>query len=647
MSACDVCSNLQPEVLKHLHTGQYATLFLNAGELASSAQQEACCHCKLLSDAISTRQRDWSASAHLWRPIRVQLADGKPMQLRYRPHDSDSLVDLQVSRDSIEHGFEIPNVIGVGPDIPESSGSPESISLIQKWYNDCTTQHELCDLAPTTMPTRILDISEQDPLLVASAKIPLCEYVALSYCWGNPNKHRTLRTMTWNYTQYQAGIAFTAFPATLRDAISLARTLGFKYIWIDALCITQDDHDDWTKEAANMCRIYSEASLTIVASRSDGSDTSIFGTQKFSQFDMVLYRGLQLKVRTNLLKVHEINPVIPYGPDGDPVTHRAWTYQEAVLSNRSVHFTSDELRWECNTWRHCQCGQMSKKFPLSYDPEYVEYESYRLWRVAEIFPATSILEAYVIWRGHMVYYTSRMLTKDSDRLVALSGLAQRFSMVMQEKFLIKDAYLAGLWRGGLPEQLLWFVELRKFSVLHGRRHDRPSEWRAPSWSWASMEAPSNYLSSLIEEQRLEIIEATTEPLNADPFGQVKSGRLKARARILHNIRFIPSSQSNSGSRFPLVKWCGLDLRVNTSYFDDDRGDETDEYLGDPNLEISLLVVGYSKKNNLHECLALIPVVGRIATYERIGLIRLGQHFREPAENAAAIADAPIETVTLF
>ncbi|KAK5070266.1 hypothetical protein LTR64_002105 [Lithohypha guttulata] len=465
------------------------------------------------------------------------------------------------------------------------------------------------------MPTRILDISEQDPLLVESAKIPLCEYVALSYCWGNPNKHRTLRTMTWNYTQYQAGIAFTAFPATLRDAISLARTLGFKYIWIDALCIIQDDHDDWTKEAANMCRIYSEASLTIVASRSNGSDTSIFGTQKFSQFDMVLYRGLQLK--------------------------------EAVLSNRSVHFTSDELRWECNTWRHCQCGQMSKKFPLSYDPEYVEYESYRLWRVAEIFPATSILEAYVIWRGHMVYYTSRMLTKDSDRLVALSGLAQRFSMVMQEKFLIKDAYLAGLWRGGLPEQLLWFVELRKFSVLRGRRHDRPSEWRAPSWSWASMEAPSNYLSSLIEEQRLEIIEATTEPLNADPFGQVKSGRLKARARILHNIRFIPSSQSNSGSRFPLVKWCGLDLRVNTSYFDDDRGDETDEYLGDPNLEISLLVVGYSKKNDLHECLALIPVVGRIATYERIGLIRLGQHFREPAENAAAIADAPIETVTLF
>ncbi|KIW87557.1 uncharacterized protein Z519_11881 [Cladophialophora bantiana CBS 173.52] len=627
-------------------------MFISASELAHSVQTKSCLECQLLSDVISTRHEDWTLHAEQWPSIRLGLAVGKPAQLNYRTQDRTDVFDLQIyrsaSQQAVEWDVDLPKAIGLGPDIPPFSGSEESISLIKKWYAECSAEHELCNsYFSGDRPTRLLDTRGENPALIEASTADKAGYVALSYCWGTPDKHPMLRTTKSTISQRQAGIEFASLPAVFRDAIVLARALGFIYIWIDALCIIQDDADDWTKEAATMCRVYSQASLTIIASRSDGCTTSIFGDQAFAQFDVVSFKGVSLRVRTNISKSHEINPVIPLGPDADPISRRAWTLQEGVLSNRAVYFTSDELRWECNTWRRCQCGQLKTKFPLKYDAEEYEYEGHRTWRLNDFFPTHSVEEAYrIMWQNMVVFYTNRSLTMEQDRLVALSGLAQRFDALMKERFQRKDTYLAGIWQGALPAQLLWCIVNKAHSTTLGYEHTRPSAWRAPSWSWASMEAPVFTFLHTSIDSRLEVMEALVEPKSEDHFGQVKLAILRVRAPVLHDVRFIRDPERVGWSRFPVVKFHNLDLRIENAFFDNDLEAETDKYLNDPKQRFSLLVVGYGKGNDLHECLAITPVSGKIATFERIGLIRLGQHFREPEGNARAIENASCEEVIL-
>ncbi|KAL9618936.1 MAG: hypothetical protein Q9160_006400 [Pyrenula sp. 1 TL-2023] len=395
-----------------------------------------------------------------------------------------------------------------------------------------------------------------------------------------------------------------------------------------------------------MCRVYSQASLTIIASRSDGSATGIFGDQAFAPFDVISYKGSPLRVRTNIAKYHESNPVTPPSFNADPICRRAWTLQEALLSKRAVYFTSDELRWECNTWQYCQCGQIAKKYPLKLDSEEWQYEWYRLWRLDDFCPVNSIEDAYFVWNCMLEYYTGRKLSKEQDRLVALSGLARRFADVLEQSFSTKDTYLAGMWKGAFLTQLLWYVVLRSHSIERDLKHDRPSVWRAPSWSWASMEAPIMIGFAPLRQSRLEVIQATTEPLTEDIFGQVKSAFLIVKAPMLHDVRFILDRTKWGSERFPVVRWQSLDLRVEVSFFDNDLEADTDEYLADPKQIFHLLVVAYTKESDEHECLVIVSVSGKPATFERIGKIKLGQHFREPGQNKRAIEDVVREEVTL-
>jgi hypothetical protein len=88
-------------------------------------------------------------------------------------------------------------------------------------------------------------------------------YVALSYCWGQSLPFMTRQS---SLQQHFQEIRFEQLPKTLQDSLMIARYLEFDYIWIDCLCIVQDDREDWNREAARMANVYSNAALTIAAS---------------------------------------------------------------------------------------------------------------------------------------------------------------------------------------------------------------------------------------------------------------------------------------------------------------------------------------------------------------------------------------------
>jgi hypothetical protein len=88
------------------------------------------------------------------------------------------------------------------------------------------------------------------------------KYIALSYVWGEPQAHSTTQD---RLEMYQGGIELSALPQTIRDAIRVTHSLGYRFLWIDSLCILQDSDEDKRNEIGNMRSIYSDSSLVIIA----------------------------------------------------------------------------------------------------------------------------------------------------------------------------------------------------------------------------------------------------------------------------------------------------------------------------------------------------------------------------------------------
>lgn len=657
---CPVCSNLIPETLEHVKPAQLATLFVDEYELFTSAKSGECPECKLLFDAISLRRESWAQKQEGSQSIVVNVAVGKPIQIIWNKVGIFLQIFLQSEDERLN---QLPKTIGTAQLVPEYSGSEECLSVLQSWFSECEASHKLCrPIKPPRLPSRVIDVglnvSNQADASLVETESQLGEYMALSYCWGDPKVHQVLKTLRSNIDEFKEAIRFDSLPRTLQQAVMLARILQIRYLWIDAICIIQDDQEDWRREAAKMCDVYSSAAITVVACRSDGSSGGIFGSQKYSYCTKVAYKSTYVNVSDDYGRDHEYNILLHERSDLDPVHTRAWTFQEAILSNRAVFFTSQEIRWECNTCRHCQCGKLSKPYPPAFDPEEVAYELYRTWRLEDFFPATTVDEAYEQWLMMYNFYTARALTNDTDRLVALAGLARRFAEIMKSRFSREEQYLAGLWRGSLPRDLLWHIEFKGLSKVENRRHERPSVWRAPSWSWVSMEADAHRYHFGDLQSRVEILEASTELASSDPFGQVKEGPgnyLCINGPMLRDVRFNYDPDAERGEsalqrKFPTILYRGHNLRQAIILPDNDLGEATDYILRDDGQRFALLIIGYSPGGDTHEVLVLRPIwivsEGREA-FERFGMARLGPHFREAAkENRKAVEDAPRHTITL-
>lgn len=157
------------------------------------------------------------------------------------------------------------------------------------WVKDCNNHHPKCQRSTDSdaqLPTRLLDLHSLpegndfegvagDPrALLTDATLKLVEngpdsqgqYIALSYCWGKALPYTTTSTNLKKHTK-DGGIKYMQLPETLRDAIFLTRYLGIRYLWADCLCIVQDDKADWEREASRMADVYSNAYLTLAATR--------------------------------------------------------------------------------------------------------------------------------------------------------------------------------------------------------------------------------------------------------------------------------------------------------------------------------------------------------------------------------------------
>lgn len=364
------------------------------------------------------------------------------------------------------------------------------------------------------------------------------EYLALTYCWG---KARHYDMMLFgprsrpkqgqpdpepNIEAHKAAIPTSSMPQSLQDVVVVARGLGFRYIWVDALCIIQGDDEEWQNEHPRLSDVYLHATLVIAADKASDLNAGFLGARQ-SELRVTQIHALK-HIPTDSHDVESLCPS-PLLLD-EPLNQRAWSLSEAIFSVRIVHFTSSGMIWECNTVRRSEDGSYQN---LEED----DTDSFRMFRNETIARRCTVSELYSKWNKVVEHFTRRQINshpderyKDPLKLVAIARLARRFSEILKLVTGHEDLYLGGLWKADLPGSLLWTTEIA--SANHLPIQTRRSQiQRAPSWSWASIEGPV-VLGNLTEfhaDCKVEEI-SVTEGDQSDPFGQISSGSMIIRGR---------------------------------------------------------------------------------------------------------------------
>ncbi|RSL42336.1 hypothetical protein CEP54_015511 [Fusarium duplospermum] len=363
--------------------------------------------------------------------------------------------------------------------------TPEAYSAVLERIHCCESSHTRCPSPkPMTLPTRVIDCTDVDrPRLVQrSEDSPLAQYAALSYVWGEAQPNCTT---TARLPSYLEGIDTRRIPKTIQDAIKVTSKLGLKYLWVDAFCIVQDSDEDKATEIAQIRNIFRHCYVTIIAANaakvSDGFLNRILLYNCPGTLPFVCPEG---SGTTGIMRLQSWT-----NAPREPINTRAWCFEERILSARALWYCAHTIQYECQTEHVNVDGGKNMEDPqdgVARLPDYMFTPDLgtdnALERHANGEDKSPEKLADDAWRNILSLYTRRKLTKPRDRLVALSGVVSYFSDFWGER----SRYIAGLWEHDLPHSLLWYTS----SPM-----PRPAKYRAPSWSWASVDGlinPANF-----------------------------------------------------------------------------------------------------------------------------------------------------------
>ena len=379
------------------------------------------------------------------------------------------------------------------------------------------------------MPARLVDVGSLEsvarPRLVELDEGTDGHYTTLSYCWGSSRpKFSPTRAMPETQT---GEIDVENLPKAFQDAITLTRLLGVRYIWIDGLCIPQDDPENWERDSTRTGAVYANAYMTFSAAGARNSSEGLF---------------FQRQPRTHLRVPHTSGDIhgsllmyaLPINKEvirdyyvemgSEPLSKRGWAFQERVLSRRTVHFASDQIYFECTNRFVSEDGlTLMERYHTTSPTMQISEEAGP--QSDEPGKGKTDLRR---WYQLLDSYGQRELTDPSDKLAAISGIARAYGDMLN------DQYVAGLWRGSIIEGLCW-------QSLRCRPVDA---YRAPSWSWAAVDGrtPSGlYINAW--EPVAAVLDTHVELDGGNPFGRVKAAWIKMEAPLVP----LSLSETNRGS----------------------------------------------------------------------------------------------------
>ena len=408
-----------------------------------------------------------------------------------------------------------------------------NLDRAKDWLNDCIHNHNHNQVRTAICPSRLVAVGTADgaePIKIVDDSGADKKYLAVSYRWGA----ETLLTTSETFELFHIAIPWKQLPQTFQDAIHIAREFGIRYMWIDSLCIIQDNLADWETESAKMADIYKGALLTIMAASASDSQGGFFR-------DRVMMKGSVALPYTDANGTTEFSVFVRETPQSfslsiwdSPLFQRGWVFQERLMSRRKLIFGKDQTFWECDG---VPLSESNIQGRTPYERDQMEIKAaFRVFSdpSCEVAERNGSASPERLWKNLVGDYSQCALTYQADRLPALRGLARTFA----QRF--GGSYAAGLWQNHMPDNLMWCVIHRSSKETH------KGDDCVPSWSWAStggqiyfprLGSPN---STLRPRSDLEVVSININLAGQDPYGRVcpgssiylrgrlRSGRLVAR-----------------------------------------------------------------------------------------------------------------------
>lgn len=414
------------------------------------------------------------------------------------------------------------------------SDSGECFDRLRGWIKECDDGHAKCRVdGPTPLPSRVINIGRTTqgykPFLHQSNG-EAARYAALSYVWG---ADQPLTTTTSNFARHRKKIKWTSIPKTIQDAIVITDRLGLEYLWVDSLAIVQDDPADWATESARMDEIYSSAYITIAATASKGCRNGIFASRSAGYVSVWSPEDMDSRDANGQNGQIYARPTRYGGVWQYPLSTRAWALQEHLLSRRVIQYLGTELFWHCRECSALESGPKMNEDGWYYPGSATEAFRPLLLDTTSTPGAEEVSKVNLIWEMVAHNYSQRHLTRLSDRVVAISSLAQKFHPIL-------GRYCFGLWEYDLLAGLTWASH--PGSGFDSPRNRRLSPAIAPSWSWLSTmgQISQAWFRQYVtpENARCSVTSMDLHPSGAEGV----LGSITIRGRILQGTLMIMSSK---------------------------------------------------------------------------------------------------------
>jgi len=418
--------------------------------------------------------------------------------------------------------------------LQERADCPKNYELIDSWLSKCKS-HRLCAksaefLDDLKLPTRLIDVGEagdgSDAKLVETSNIAdhaSIRYVALTHCWGDPNRipKTTQNTIDDHY------IKLPELSKTFRDAVKVVKQLNIHYIWIDSLCIIQDVKADFHKECALMHHVYAGAYLTISALGAESGDIGLFIPRSLHKAKPVLFWDTALC---------------------GPLMSRGWALQEQQLSPRLIHFAQERIIWECRTtvafedqpyMTHRSTAALSWAIGSSGGAP----DRYMSWRIFDRSDGSNALKSFQTvhakrddvftrWLRLVEGYSERKFTYADDKQFALQGISSAISRMTD------STLVSGLWCKDLFRGLLWTPApmVQKRFTEESASFSFQKLPLAPSWSWLSHDGPVRFRGAVADRFAEFFTSRTNDWLGSKP-PHIKLGSSASAAKLDGDIQY--------------------------------------------------------------------------------------------------------------
>lgn len=482
--------------------------------------------------------------------ITQELYELKPYQGRIPHHDKQYRLKILAA-----------------PSMPFAPNADDLQELMSNWIRTCTQSHHRCVsggyqggsqlsvIHKSDLPSRLIcvNVNGGNPFLVSTTSWQQGQYICLSYCWGTGNILKatkdTLATLSTN------GFSLDACPQTIKDAILITRRLGVEYLWIDALCILQDDREDWARESSNMAKIYQNALVTLAAESSTSSTGGLLIERQILKYPTTRSH-LFWDPLVNQPTGHLLEPAQSSWPKSvlrAPLQTRGWTLQERLMAPRILHFTKNGVFWECGALiaaEDTQTGIANTRLlgESVSSPRKAKIDEHILDITAFMAERPSREEIDLWWFRVARVAASRDLTYHTDKLVALSGVARMLEVIYSVEIWSGNPirYWAGIWDVSVLEGLSWIPVLKVVRDEQSHQRHLPSKrytsYVAPSWSWASMDGSIAFgqyvwqgderngqshrqISTHPHTPLLKVRDCHVVTVGSDPYGQISSATM--------------------------------------------------------------------------------------------------------------------------